>query len=90
MSLKTFTTAFTTGAPHPYIAGLLDGRADAATETPDITAVRKDWMKTIAESLIAEGHSAVAESQYAEGYADGLNFDRNAEVTFRSARRGRP
>lgn len=90
MSLKTFTAAFTTGAPHPYIAGLLEGRADAATETPDITAVRKDWINAIAESLIADGHDAVAESQYAEGYADGLNFDRNAEATYRRTRRGRP
>lgn len=90
MSLKTFTAAFTTGAPHPYIAGLLEGRADAATETPDITAVRKNWMNAIAESLIADGQDAVAESQYAEGYADGLNFDRNAEATFRRTRHGRP
>ncbi|MFG3157153.1 hypothetical protein ACGF7W_34540 [Streptomyces sp. NPDC048219] len=90
MSLTTFTAAFTTGAPHPYIAGLLEGRIDAATEKPDITAVRKDSLNALAESLIAEGRTAVAETQYAEGYADGLNFDRNAEATFRRTRRGRP
>ncbi|MBI0320304.1 hypothetical protein, partial [Streptomyces javensis] len=51
--------------PTPYVAGLMDGRADAATSTPDITDVRKGWIEELADP------------EYAKGYTAGLRFDQD-------------
>jgi hypothetical protein len=65
-----------TDAPHPFVVGLLEGRADAATTTPDITTVRFAWI------------TEFADAEYADGYRAGLDFDRGTEAAFRT-RRGR-
>ncbi|MFF2571144.1 hypothetical protein [Streptomyces sp. NPDC058084] len=75
MSLSTLVT--TSAAPElpTYFAGLEAGRADAATATPELTAVRREWI------------NEYADAEYAAGYHDGLRFDRNSEQPFRTRTR---
>ncbi|MER6253683.1 hypothetical protein ABT224_20235 [Streptomyces sp. NPDC001584] len=72
--MSTPTLAFTDAvtAPTPYAAGLSEGRADAATTSPKVTAVRASW--------IAE----FADPAYSAGYRDGLAFDRDLEAVLRT------
>ncbi|MFZ3475246.1 hypothetical protein ACODT3_42930 [Streptomyces sp. 4.24] len=77
--MSTPTVAFTDAAtaPTPYAAGVSEGRADAASTSPKVTAVRASW--------IAE----FADQEYSDGYRAGLKFDRDLEAVLRN-RRGRP
>jgi hypothetical protein len=67
MSTPTIITALADDAPAPsaYAAGVREGRADAATNTPDITEVRKRWIEEFAEP------------DFADGYKAGLRFDQD-------------
>lgn len=76
MSSPTLTTAPAASDVPGYFAGLESGRADAATATPDINAVRLGWI------------TSYGDREYATGYRDGLVFDLNTEKPFR-ARTGR-
>ncbi|MEV1040402.1 hypothetical protein AB0J01_27685 [Streptomyces sp. NPDC050204] len=72
MSTPTLATASTDPELPPYFSGLEAGRADAATATPDVTAVRRRWINEFADA------------EYAAGYRDGLRFDLDAEQPFRT------
>ncbi|MEU2453825.1 hypothetical protein ABZ605_27580 [Streptomyces sp. NPDC012765] len=78
--MKTTTTLVFTDsvtAPTPYAAGVSEGRADAASTSPKVTAVRASWI------------SEFADQEYSDGYRAGLTFDRDLDAVLRS-RRGRP
>ncbi|WP_435245179.1 hypothetical protein [Streptomyces tendae] len=72
MSITTLAPASTAPELPAYFAGLESGRDDAATVPPEVTAVRRAW--------IAE----YADPEYADGYRDGLRFDRDSERPFRT------
>lgn len=75
--MSTPTLAATTvAAPNPYVAGLAEGRADAAA-TRAVTSVRAAWIADFADPA------------YLEGYRTGLRIDVKFETALRT-RRGRP
>ncbi|MEU3399407.1 hypothetical protein [Streptomyces filamentosus] len=72
MSSPTLATVPAASDVPRYFAGLEAGRADAATTTPDINAVRLGWI------------TSYGDREYAAGYRDGLVFDLHTEKPFRT------